>query len=35
MAELYELKEAEERVILIAVRTCEEDDAVACLEELE
>ena len=35
MAELYELKEAEERVILIAVRTCEEDDAEACLEELE
>ena len=35
MAELYELKEAEERVILIAVRTCEEDDTEACLEELE
>ena len=35
MAELYELKEAEERVILIAVRTCKEDDTEACLEELE
>lgn len=35
VAELYELKEAEERVILIAVRTCEEDDTEACLEELE
>ena len=35
MAELYELKKQRERVILIAVRTCEEDDTEACLEELE
>ena len=34
MAELYELKEAEERVILIEVSTCEDDDTDACLEEL-
>lgn len=35
MAELFELKEVEERVILIAVRTSEEDDTESCLDELE
>lgn len=35
MAELIELKEIEERVILVAVSTGEEDDAAASLEELE
>lgn len=35
MAELIELKKVEERVILIAVRTSDEDDTEACLEELE
>lgn len=35
MAELYELKEIEERVVLIAVRTSDEDDTEACLDELE
>ncbi|MEG0688571.1 MAG: GTPase HflX, partial [Hungatella sp.] len=34
MAELIDLKKLEERVILIAVRTCEEDDTEACLDEL-
>lgn len=34
MAELIELKEIEEQVILIAVKTSEEDDTEACLEEL-
>ena len=35
MAELIELKEIEERVILVAVSTGEEDDAAASLDELE
>lgn len=35
MAELIDLKEIEERVILLGVQTCEEDDTKACLEELE
>lgn len=35
MAELIDLKELEEKVILIAVKTREEDDTEACLEELE
>lgn len=35
MAELYDLKEVEEKVILIAVRTSDEDDTEACLDELE
>lgn len=35
MAELYDLKEVEEKVVLIAVRTSEEDDTEACLDELE
>ncbi len=35
MAELYELKEVEEKVVLIAVRTSDEDDTEACLDELE
>lgn len=34
MAELIDLKELEEKVILIAVKTREEDDTEACLEEL-
>ncbi|MEG2348913.1 MAG: GTPase HflX [Hungatella sp.] len=34
MAELIDLKKLEERVILIAVHTCEEDDTEACLDEL-
>ena len=34
MAELSDLKELEEKVILIAVKTREEDDTEACLEEL-
>jgi len=35
VAELYELKEIEERVILVAVRTSEDDDTESCLDELE
>lgn len=35
MAELIDLKEIEERVILIAVKTSDEDDTEACLDELE
>ena len=35
MADLYEIKEAEERVILIAVSVNEEDDTAASLDELE
>lgn len=35
MAELIELKDIEERVILLAVSTGEEGEAQACLEELE
>lgn len=35
MAELIDLKEIEERVVLIAVRTSDEDDTEACLDELE
>lgn len=35
MAELIDLKEVEERVILIGVQTSEEDDTANCLEELE
>ena len=35
MAELIDLKEIEERVILLGVQTCEEDDTEACLDELE
>lgn len=35
MAELYELKEMEERVILIAVSTGDEDDTQASVDELE
>lgn len=35
MAELIDLKETEERVILIAVRTSDEDDTENCLDELE
>lgn len=35
MAELIDLKEIEERVILIAVRTSDEDDTEACLDELK
>ncbi|MDO4266875.1 MAG: GTPase HflX [Eubacteriales bacterium] len=35
MAELIEIKEAEERVILLAVSTSEEDDTEASLDELE
>lgn len=35
MAELYELKEMEERVILIAVSTGDEDDTRASVDELE
>lgn len=35
MAELIDLKEVEERVILIGVQTSEEDDTASCLEELE
>lgn len=35
MAELIDLKRIEERVILIAVRTSDEDDTDACLDELE
>ncbi len=35
MAELIELKEIEERVILVAVQTNEGDDTEACLDELE
>ncbi|MFT4106419.1 MAG: GTPase HflX [Lacrimispora sp.] len=35
MAELIELREIEERVILVAVSTGEEDDAAASLDELE
>lgn len=35
MAELIDLKEVEERVILIAARTSDEDDTEGCLEELE
>ncbi len=35
MTELIELKEIEERVILVAVSTGEEDDAAASLDELE
>lgn len=35
MAKLIDLKKVEERVILIAVRTSDEDDTEACLEELE
>jgi GTP-binding protein HflX len=34
VAELIDLKELEEKVILIAVKTREEDDTEACLEEL-
>ncbi len=34
MAELFELKEDEERVLLIGVRTSETDDTETCLEEL-
>lgn len=35
MAQLIDLKEIEERVILLGVQTCEEDDTEACLDELE
>ena len=35
MAELIDLKEVEERVILIGVQTSEEDDTMNCLNELE
>lgn len=35
MAELIELKEVEERVILIGVQTSDEDDTKNCLDELE
>ena len=35
MAELIDLKEVEERVILIGVQTSEEDDTMNCLHELE
>ena len=35
MAELIELKDIEERVILLAVSTGEERDTQACLDELE
>ncbi|MCI6886663.1 MAG: GTPase HflX, partial [Lachnospiraceae bacterium] len=35
MAELYELKDIEERVILIAVSTGDEDDTKASVDELE
>ena len=35
MAELIDLKEVEERVILIGVQTSEEDDTMDCLNELE
>lgn len=35
MAELIDLKQIEERVILIAVRTSDDDDTEACLDELE
>ena len=34
MADLIELKQIEERVILIGVQTSQEDDTEACLEEL-
>lgn len=35
MADLIELKQIEERVILIGVQTSQEDDTEACLDELE
>ena len=35
MADLFEIKEAEERVILIAVSVNEEEDTAASLDELE
>ena len=35
MAELFDMKEIEERVILIAVSTDDEDDTRASLDELE
>ena len=35
MAEMIELKEQEERVILVAVSTGEDDDTAASVEELE
>ena len=35
MAELFDMKELEERVILIAVSTDDEDDTRASLDELE
>ena len=35
MTELHELKDIEERVILLAVSTGEEEDTEACLDELE
>lgn len=35
MAQLIDLKEIEERVLLLGVQTCEEDDTEACLDELE
>lgn len=35
MAQLIDLKEIEERVILLGVQTCEEDDTEVCLDELE
>lgn len=35
MAELFDMKELEERVILVAVSTSDEDDTEASLDELE
>ena len=35
MAEMIELKEQEERVILVAVSTGEDDDTAASVDELE
>ncbi len=35
MADLFEIKESEERVILIAVSVNEEEDTAASLDELE
>ena len=35
MAELIELKEIEEKLILFAVNTGQEDDTKECLDELE